>query len=78
MLMLYMYSSGSPSLDIPFLEYNFSYLAFHRSSLGQIDRKFHGHGENYGFVLYEYIIKQYAVVLANVQTSTLYKITCQQ
>ena len=27
-------------------------------SLGPIDRKFHGHGENDGFVLYEYIIKQ--------------------
>ena len=27
-------------------------------SLGPIDRKFHGHGKNDGFVLYEYIIKQ--------------------
>ena len=27
-------------------------------SLGPIDRKFHGHGENDEFVLYEYIIKQ--------------------
>ena len=27
-------------------------------SLGPIDRKFHGHGENDGFVLYEYIMKQ--------------------
>ena len=27
-------------------------------SLGPIDRKFQGHGENDGFVLYEYIIKQ--------------------
>ena len=27
-------------------------------SLGPIDHKFHGHGENDGFVLYEYIIKQ--------------------
>ena len=26
--------------------------------LGPIDPKFHGHGENDGFVLYEYIIKQ--------------------
>ena len=26
-------------------------------SLGPIDRKFHGHGENDGFVLYEHIIK---------------------
>ena len=29
-------------------------------SLGPIDRKFHGHGENDGFVLYEYIIKQFS------------------
>ena len=28
-------------------------------SLSPIDRKFHGHGENDGFVLYEYIIKQF-------------------
>ena len=27
-------------------------------SLGPIDRKFHGHSQNDGFVLYEYIIKQ--------------------
>ena len=27
-------------------------------SQGPIDRKFHGLGENDGFVLYEYIIKQ--------------------
>ena len=27
-------------------------------SLGPIDRKFHGHGKNDEFVLYEYIIKQ--------------------
>ena len=26
--------------------------------LGPIDRKFHGHCKNDGFVLYEYIIKQ--------------------
>ena len=31
---------------------------FFLKSLGPIDRKFHGHGENDGFVLYEYIIKQ--------------------
>ena len=29
-------------------------------SLGPIDRKFHGHGENDGFVLYEHIIKQFS------------------
>ena len=51
-------------------------------SLGPIDRKFHGHGENDGFVLYEYIINN-AVVFANIQTSALWKkmsneITCQQ
>ena len=28
-------------------------------SLGPIDRKFQGHGEKDGFVLYEYIIKQF-------------------
>ena len=27
-------------------------------SLGPIDHKFHGHSQNDGFVLYEYIIKQ--------------------
>ena len=36
--------------------------SFHNclKSLGPIDYKFHGHGENYGFVLYEYIIKQFS------------------
>ena len=29
-------------------------------SLGPIDRKFYGHGEKDGFVLYEYIIKQFS------------------
>ena len=32
----------------------------HLKSLGPIDRKFHGHGENDGFVLYENIIKQFS------------------
>ena len=42
-------------------------------SLGPIDRKFHGHGKNDEFVLYEYIIKHYnAVVFANLQTSVLW------
>ena len=40
-------------------------------SLYPIDCKFHGHDENDGFVLYEYIILNYAVVSANIQTSTL-------
>ena len=31
---------------------------FKIESLGPIDRKFHKHGENDGFVLYEYIIKR--------------------
>ena len=31
---------------------------FNLKSLGPIDRKFREHGENDGFVLYEYIIKQ--------------------
>ena len=39
-------------------------------SLGPIDRKFPGHGENDGFVLYEYVINN-AVVFANIQTSAL-------
>ena len=34
------------------------YVACYVKSLGPIDRKFHWHGENYGFVLYEHIIKQ--------------------
>ena len=29
------------------------YVACYVKSLGPIDRKFHGHGENDGFVLYE-------------------------
>ena len=36
-----------------------------------IDRKFHGHGKNDGFVLYEYIIEKNPVVFANIQTSAL-------
>ena len=36
------------------------YVACYVKSLGPIDRKFHGHGENDGFVLYEYIIKQFS------------------
>ena len=35
-------------------------------SLGPIDRNFFGHGRSDGFVLYEYIIKQYSN--ANIQT----------
>ena len=37
---------------------NYKQAHLHLKSLGPIDRKFHGHGENDGFVLYEYIIKQ--------------------
>ena len=37
-------------------------------SLGPIDRKFHGHGKNDEFVLYEYLLNN-AVVFANIQTS---------
>ena len=33
-------------------------LSLYLKSLGPIDRKFHGHGKNDEFVLYEYIIKQ--------------------
>ena len=41
-------------------------------SQGPIDRKFHGHGKNYGFVLYEYIFKQRSSFW-NTQTSGLWK-----
>ena len=34
----------------------FMLLQVHLKSLGPIDRKLHGHGENDGFVLCEYII----------------------
>ena len=34
------------------------FLIYLLKSLGPIDHKFHGHGENDEFVLYEYIIKQ--------------------
>ena len=44
-------------------------------SLVPIDRKFHGHGENDGFVLYEYKLNN-AVVFANIQTSAFWK-QCQ-
>ena len=40
------------------MSFQISICLHHLKSLGPIDRKFHGHGENDGFVLYEYIIKQ--------------------
>ena len=40
----------------PFIVFSFIDL----KSVGPIDRKFHGHGENDGFVLYGYIIKQFS------------------
>ena len=44
-------------------------------SLGPIDRKFHGHGENDGFVLYEYmyIIKQFGRVSKYTNTDVMKK-----
>ena len=51
-------------------------------SLGPIDRKFHGHGENDGFVLYEYIIKQFSSSCKHTNISVMKKktnkITCKQ
>ena len=51
--------------------------------LGPIDQKFHGHGENDGFVLYEYIIKQFNSFCKHTNISDLKKklsnkITCKQ
>ena len=45
-------------------------------SLGPIDRKFHGHGENDGFVLYEYITKQFSSFCKHTNISDLKK-NCQ-
>ena len=45
-------------------------------SLGPIDRKFHGHGENDRFVLYEYIIKQFISFCKHTNISDLKK-NCQ-
>ena len=52
-------------------------------SLGPTDRKFHGHGENDGFVLYEYITKQFSSFCKHTNISDLKKklsnkITCKQ
>ena len=45
-------------------------------SLGPIDRKFHGHGEKDGIVLYEYIIKQFSGFCKHTNISDLKK-NCQ-
>ena len=42
-------------------------------SLGPIDRKFHGHGENDGFVLYEYIITQFISFCKYINISVMKK-----
>ena len=47
------------------------YVLFQLKSLGPIDRKFHGHCENDGFVLYEYIMKQCSSICK--YTNQLYK-----
>ena len=51
-------------------------------SLGPIDRKFQGHGEKAGFVLYEYIIKQFSSSCKHTNISVMKKktnkITCEQ
>ena len=41
-----------------------------RSDWSQI---YNGHSKSDGFVLYKYIIKHYAVVIANIQRSALWK-----
>ena len=46
-------------------------------SLGPIDRKFHGHGENDGFVLYEYIINQFISFCKYTNISVMMKKKCQ-
>ena len=57
-------------------------MIFLLKSLGPIDRKFHGHGENDGFVLYEYIIKQCSSLCKYTNISVMgkksNKIICQQ
>ena len=45
-------------------------------SLSPIDRKFHGHGENDGFVLYEHIIKQFSGFCKHTNISD-FKKNCQ-
>ena len=51
-------------------------------SLGPIDRKFRGDGENDGLVLYEYIIKQFSSFCKCTNISVMKKksnkITCKQ
>ena len=51
-------------------------------SLGPIDCKFHGHGKNDGFVLYEFITKQCSRFCKYTNISVMKKrskkITCQQ
>ena len=51
-------------------------------SLGPIDRKFHLHGKNDGFVLYEYIMKQCSTCCKYTNISVMKKrskkIICQQ
>ena len=42
------------------MQINTCFHIFHLRSLGPIDRKFHGHVENDGFVLYEYTIEQFS------------------
>ena len=59
-------------------------IHFHNclKSLGPIDRKFHGHGENYGIVLYEYIMKQFSSFCKYTNIGVMKKmsnnITCKQ
>ena len=69
-------NSDSGILYLP--KFRYEYL----KSLGPIDRKFHGHGENDGFVLYGYIIKQFSSFCKYTNISVMKKskkkVTCQQ
>ena len=51
----------------------------HLKSLGPIDRKFHGHGETIdGFLLYEYIIKQFSSFCKYTSISVMKKFQIKQ
>ena len=52
--------------------YDLSQIPRYLKSPGMIDRKCHGHGENDGFVLYDFLIKE-SSSFTNIQTSALRK-----
>ena len=57
---------------IKFLQ-NLNRFGDYLKSLGPIDGKFHGHSENDGFVLYEYIIKQFSSFCKHTNISVMKK-----